>query len=138
MPLITQNKFFSGDHVTFHQEDMRYLRTLFPQGKQFDLIVSFEGIEHILEADLFLKECVRLLKPSGKLIISTPRKPHGSPHHPIEYSLEEYETLLRKYFTIDQMNGQIYTDIFDVTSREVNPHSYHRFNYIAVCSRTKD
>lgn len=38
----------------------------------FDIIVAGEIIEHIYDTDFFLKEIKRLLKPEGKLIISTP------------------------------------------------------------------
>src|ERR1019366_4929606 len=39
-----------------------------------DVVVSFETIEHIPNPDRFLDECVRVLVPGGRLIISTPNK----------------------------------------------------------------
>lgn len=38
----------------------------------FDCIVAGAVIEHIFDTDFFLKECWRVLKPTGILIISTP------------------------------------------------------------------
>lgn len=38
----------------------------------FDLIVAGEIIEHIYDTDFFISEIGRLLKPGGKLLISTP------------------------------------------------------------------
>lgn len=38
----------------------------------FDIIVAGEIIEHIYDTDFFLEEIKRLLKPGGRLIISTP------------------------------------------------------------------
>ena len=38
----------------------------------FDIIITGEIIEHIYDTDFFLEEIQRLLKPGGKLIISTP------------------------------------------------------------------
>jgi ubiquinone/menaquinone biosynthesis C-methylase UbiE len=38
----------------------------------FDLVVSFETIEHLPEPTRFLDECVRVLRPSGLCVISTP------------------------------------------------------------------
>ncbi len=99
----------------------------------FDVVVSFEGIEHIHNQDAFLESIARLLKPNGYFIISTPRKPHGSPYHTIEFNLDEFKTILSEKFVIEKMYGQIYTDIFDMTEREEDPHAYHRFNFIAVC-----
>jgi len=38
----------------------------------FDYVVSIEGIEHTENAFRFLRECSRVLKPSGKLFLTTP------------------------------------------------------------------
>jgi SAM-dependent methyltransferase len=40
--------------------------------ESFDYIVSIEGIEHIENQYLFLRECHRILKPGGKLFLTTP------------------------------------------------------------------
>src|ERR1019366_10458411 len=39
-----------------------------------DVIVSFETIENVPDTGRFLDECVRILVPGGRLIISTPNK----------------------------------------------------------------
>jgi SAM-dependent methyltransferase len=41
-------------------------------GEQFDLIVSFEVIEHVSDPRAFFDSCVALLKPKGVLILTTP------------------------------------------------------------------
>lgn len=38
----------------------------------FDLVVSIEGIEHLENPHLFLREANRVLKPDGRLILTTP------------------------------------------------------------------
>jgi ubiquinone/menaquinone biosynthesis C-methylase UbiE len=38
----------------------------------FDYVVSIEGIEHTENAFRFLRECTRVLKPSGKMFLTTP------------------------------------------------------------------
>jgi len=38
----------------------------------FDIVIAGEIIEHIYDTDFFLKEISRILKPKGKLLISTP------------------------------------------------------------------
>jgi ubiquinone/menaquinone biosynthesis C-methylase UbiE len=40
----------------------------------FDVVVSFETIEHIAEHDAFLNEITRVLAPNGVLMISSPNK----------------------------------------------------------------
>lgn len=38
----------------------------------FDIVIAGEIIEHIFDTDFFLEEISRVLKPGGKLLISTP------------------------------------------------------------------
>ena len=40
--------------------------------ESFDYVVSIEGIEHIENQFLFLRECFRILKPGGSLFLTTP------------------------------------------------------------------
>lgn len=42
------------------------------EDSSFDYIVSIEGIEHIENQFLFLRECYRILKPGGQLYLTTP------------------------------------------------------------------
>lgn len=48
-----------GDHLPFMEDT-------------FDVIVAGEIIEHVDEPFNFLKDCIRVLKPGGKIIITTP------------------------------------------------------------------
>jgi O-antigen biosynthesis protein len=128
-------EFFRNGKTKFMIGNAENLQNIFPTNEIFDVIVSFEGIEHLNNQDSFLQEIKRLLKKEGQLIISTPRKPHGSPYHTIEFSLEEFRTFLSKEFVVEKMYGQIYTDIFDLEKRKENPHEYKRFNFIAICKK---
>jgi 2-polyprenyl-3-methyl-5-hydroxy-6-metoxy-1,4-benzoquinol methylase len=73
---------------------------------RFDIICSFQVIEHIKEADVFLNDIKNLLNNGGIFICSTPNKLDASPHsevpvnkyHIREYLLEEFRELLKKYF----------------------------------------
>lgn len=62
----------------------------------YDVIVSFETIEHLRDADLFLEQAWRRLRPGGVLFVSTPNSdiyPHLN--HP--FHVEHYDALfLRK------------------------------------------
>lgn len=71
----------------------------------FDVACSFEVIEHLKDTHKFLNEVLRVLKPGGKFILSTPNRiihsPGGkikSPYHIKEYEAKELTDLLNKYF----------------------------------------
>jgi O-antigen biosynthesis protein len=81
----------------------------------FDVVVSFETIEHINAGDqiLFLKEIKRLLKPDGILIISTPNKKiysdkdnYKNEFHLKEFYRDEFGKFLKKYFSKVFISGQ--------------------------------
>ena len=82
--------------------------------KSFDVITSFETIEHIKEYDKFLKECWRVLKNSGLFICSTPNKKISSPHtklplnpfHVKEFFPEEFYEIINKHFVNTRLYGQ--------------------------------
>ena len=40
-------------------------------GAQFDIVLALEIVEHVADADLFLRSCSRLVKPGGLLFLST-------------------------------------------------------------------
>jgi ubiquinone/menaquinone biosynthesis C-methylase UbiE len=70
-----------------------------------DVVVSFETIEHVPNPDRFLDECVRVLVPGGRLVISTPNKEIYSgqlgvrnQYHCSEMTEEEFESVLRARF----------------------------------------
>ena len=82
---------------------------------QFDVVVSFETIEHVSAQDEMLKEIKRVLKPGGILLISTPDKKNytdkrgtRNPYHIKELYAEEFEALLKMFFSdIKILNQQI-------------------------------
>jgi SAM-dependent methyltransferase len=70
----------------------------------FDIVTSFEVIEHITEQEIFISEVARVLKPEGVLIISTPNKGvyrsglAHNPYHVRELTLIEFKDLLSRFF----------------------------------------
>jgi len=78
----------------------------------FDVVVSFETIEHIEDHAVFLREIRRVLRPGGVLICSTPdtdvyRHPDGeNPFHVSELTRDAYEHLLSKRFANVRILGQ--------------------------------
>ena len=49
-----------------------------PKSKKYDVITALEIIEHIDNPEIFIKNCKKLLKPNGILIISTLNRTHKS------------------------------------------------------------
>lgn len=80
----------------------------FLEDNTFDTIISFQVIEHIKDYKLFLKEIHRILKPSGKVFISTPNKEKTiakNPWHYKEFSLTELENLFQCLFSKYEIKG---------------------------------
>lgn len=70
-----------------------------------DVVVSFETIEHLVEQEEMLEEIVRVLIPSGLLIISSPDKKfyldqtgNVNEFHLKELYFHEFKKLLKQYF----------------------------------------
>lgn len=74
----------------------------------FEYVVTFQVIEHIEDDDLFIKEIYRVLKPGGKLILTTPNIKLSltrNPWHIREYSAAGLQKLVGKYFTTLDKQG---------------------------------
>jgi SAM-dependent methyltransferase len=71
------------------------------QDGQFDVVVSFETLEHVADYHRFLEEAKRVMRPGGLLILSTPNKGiyiGGNPFHTKEFTFAELGEILRNYF----------------------------------------
>ena len=92
------NKFFATDNLSFVCQDAQNLQLK----EEFDVIVSFETIEHIPEPEKFLNAAHKLLKTTGKLICSVPNEttcPYAESRnhfHYRHYTKEQFEQLLNK------------------------------------------
>ncbi len=82
--------------------------------KKYDLVVSFQVLEHLTEIDSFLSAAIETLKPSGKLVIAVPnnesfisRHPNYTfnlpPHHIILWKKKQLE-LIPKLFKNIRLN----------------------------------
>ena len=78
------------------------------EAESFDVIVSFETLEHVHDETFLISEFYRLLKSNGLLIISTPNEWPLSiaKYHTKEYDLEEFEKVLKTNFEIQKMYNQ--------------------------------
>ena len=108
---------YEGENISFVCADALNLPFL---NEYFDVIVSFETIEHLQNHHRFLSECQRVLKKDGLLVCSTPNKKIYSPYsekplnpfHFREFYPEEFYELLSKYFTIIDLYGQNNVNLF--------------------------
>ena len=78
-----------------------------------DLVVSFETIEHVDRHDAMLGEIKRVLRPGGRLLISSPEKSQYSdavnqsnPFHVKELYNDEFRALLGAHFRHVAVGGQ--------------------------------
>ena len=74
----------------------------------YDVIVSFQVIEHIKNDRLYLKEIKRVLKPGGKALITTPnikKTLSRNPWHIREYTADELTKLASEVFDHVEMKG---------------------------------
>lgn len=112
----------SGDAVThatsrYPAGNLRYVAASCIQipepDASFDVIVSFETIEHIMEHEAFLHEVNRLLAPGGLFIISSPNRPEYSDRtgyknefHVKELDRTELKALLNPHFPAQRWFAQ--------------------------------
>ena len=79
--------------------------------RYFDLVCSFETLEHLNEPLKFLAQIKRVLKEDGILIISTPNVKRtvsnpDNPYHKMEFSRKDFNNILRKHFSRVEIFGQ--------------------------------
>lgn len=95
---------FPSERISRHVMDVAE----FNISDEFDVVVSFETIEHLENPDDFLNKIHRALKLNGLLIISTPIAARTTntpfnPYHKIEWSYQDFHNLLLKKFVINKV-----------------------------------
>jgi ubiquinone/menaquinone biosynthesis C-methylase UbiE len=106
-----QDRFGGDDRVSFVCADGIKLPSV---DNFFDIVISFETIEHIRQYRRFLFECRRVLTKNGLFICSTPNRRVFSPSvdkppnpfHIKEFWPEEFCSLLYRYFVDITLYGQ--------------------------------
>jgi SAM-dependent methyltransferase len=97
----------------------------------YDVVITFQVIEHIEQDKAFLQEIHRVLKPGGKAIITTPNLEMSltrNPWHVREYKASQLQKLLSGIFAAVEMSGVI-------GSRRVN--EYYERNKASVARITR-
>ena len=77
----------------------------------FDVVCSFEALEHVDHPERAVAEAARVLRARGTYILSTPNVAHttyspANPHHRVEFSRTDLEGLLRRFFPSVTIYGQ--------------------------------
>jgi len=97
--------------LAFEQADATALDQL--PDASFDLVLSFETLEHVQHQERMLDGFARLLAPGGLLLVSTPDR-HTytdltgveNPHHVRELYRPEFEAMLAARFPVRRLFGQ--------------------------------
>ncbi len=113
----------------------------------FDVVVSFETIEHLENHKAFVSQISRVLNETGILVISSPNKdvyPEGNEFHYQELTENEFTALLKKHFihveVLKQNNfliSSLYqseSDIVKSKSEILDAFNSQGMYLIAVCS----
>lgn len=102
--------YFTQEHLSFVQSSAASVSL---PNASFDVIVSFETIEHLQEQEEMLSEIRRMLRPDGILIISSPNRPvyseasdYHNEFHVKELDFHEFDALLKAQFPAVQYYGQ--------------------------------
>jgi len=104
---------------TYDQRNLRFMEgscaAIPAADRSFDVVVSFETLEHHDLHEEMFREIRRVLVPGGLLIVSTPDRlvyseqaRYANPYHVKELAAAEFRELVGRYFRHCHMLGQIY------------------------------
>ena len=68
-----------------------------------DLVVSSQVVEHLWDQDAFVAECARVLRPGGRLVVTTPNRltfPPGNVFHSRELAATELRALVGRHLEV--------------------------------------
>lgn len=115
--LANARKTYAHDLIDYTYGNVNKLEL---EDKSFDVVVSFETIEHIDDGSIWIKESSRLLKDDGIFIVSTPNRTIANPaayfveqprnrYHKYEYTTVELVGELLKEYDILELYGQTFS-----------------------------
>lgn len=127
------NKYYPNINIKYQLYDVCK-----PLNKSFQVIVSFDVIEHLAKPDEYLSVIDQELAADGLLIISTPNKnvlqliyPEPNRHHLSEMTRAELKEKLEKRFEIDKIVGQV----IDGSAVKIVPELNKARTFIAFCKK---
>lgn len=85
---------YQASNLQFLQHDAM----TFEDTEGFDVIVSLETIEHLVDPKNFVKRFPGLLKPGGRVIASVPTTPtvDGNPHHLHDFTRNSFKKMMKE------------------------------------------
>ena len=94
------------NNITFIQAEVPPLKGI--EDNSVDFVVTFQVIEHIKDDKQFLREIYRVLKPGGKMILTTPNilmSLTRNPWHFREYTPDKMREVLESSFEKYELRG---------------------------------
>ena len=76
--------------------------------RSVDAVVSAQTVEHLWDQDAFVAECARVLRPGGRLLLTTPDRrtfPPGNPFHSRELDAAELADLVAPHLDVGAVVG---------------------------------
>ncbi|MHA7681473.1 class I SAM-dependent methyltransferase [Cupriavidus sp. PET2-C1] len=90
-------------HARFVQMDARHM----PYVEEFDVVASFDVLEHIEEDELVLRNCWQALKPGGGILLTVPQ------HQWLWSEADTYACHVRRYHA-DELHAKLERAGFDI------------------------
>jgi ubiquinone/menaquinone biosynthesis C-methylase UbiE len=111
-----------GERINLRQFDVQDMPF---EDKSKDVIILFEAIYYIPDAELFVKECTRVLRPGGKVLVATANKDlydfNQSPHSYKYYGVVELNGLFFKYGFKTEFYGDTLVDNISMRQKLLRP-----------------
>jgi SAM-dependent methyltransferase len=111
------NERFASPNLSYAQGNAENLAAV--ADNSVDVVVSFETIEHLEHVDKYLLEMMRILRPGGQFMVSTPERRLASVLYPLrgrpnngyhvdEFTGRQFRGMLEAKFEVLEFAGQNY------------------------------
>jgi len=136
-------KFYRNDKTDFIQAEASMLPF---RDETFDNIVGFEVIEHVSNSSRMLSEMKRVMKYSGRVLLSSPNKLISSPiskrsfnpYHKTEWYISDFIELVQSDFQIDGIYAQCWKNKFLAPIRSILRHISSKYLHTRLLKERAD